>query len=246
MGINVWVKVVGFNDDERHLLNTLFRVNRPDGPKYSLWTPQETASPHVALIDVDSYEAGLELVSPSFNPQLKVIAIGAAAPQGVWCSFARPVDWPALVQALDALFSSMQQVDIDIFSDEAAAPVVSPPGLRSALLLGMPLEEGYYLRTRLALAGILLADEAPDSSTCGLRLVQRHYDLALVYVDPGCSAPWALVEYLRAQSGCPAIVMAVGPAPDWRAVRQAEAMGCAALLEVPFNPQQVMAAFQKV
>jgi len=41
-------------------------------------------------------------------------------------------------------------------------------------------------------------------------------------------------------------VLGVMPSPDFRALRLAESMGCAALLEVPFNPQQVIAALQRV
>ena len=74
----VMVKVMGFSDKERHSLNTLFRLSSRQIPSYQLWTLESVSQPHVALIDVDSYEATLELESPNFNPNLKVIAIGKA------------------------------------------------------------------------------------------------------------------------------------------------------------------------
>jgi hypothetical protein len=40
--------------------------------------------------------------------------------------------------------------------------------------------------------------------------------------------------------------MAVMASPDWRGIRQAETMGYSDVLELPFNPQQVFSAFQKV
>jgi len=246
MAITVWVKVVGFSDAERHSLNTIFRVSRPDGPNYVLWTPEDAASPNVAVIDVDSYEAGLDMVSPGFNPHLKMIAVGDSAPLGAWRAVQRPVDWAAMVQMLDELFSVQQEVDIDIFADTFPAPLSTPPGLRTALLVGLPPESAYYLRARLALAGVLVVDEAQSLAQCSDKLVERSYELAVVYVDPATQDPWRYAKYLQDLPQPPCTVLGVMPSPDFRALRLAESMGCAALLEVPFNPQQVIAALQRV
>nr|WP_315465254.1 hypothetical protein [uncultured Rhodoferax sp.] len=246
MAITVWVKVVGFSDAERHSLNTIFRVSRPDGPNYVLWNPEDVASPNVAVIDVDSYEAGLDLVSPSFNPQLKMIAVGDSAPLGAWRALQRPVDWAALVKLLDELFASSQEVDIDIFSETLTPHVPTPPGIRCTLLVGMPPFCAYYLRARLALAGLLVVDEVQSLSECADHLAQRRYDLAVVYVDPVTQDPWRCAKYLQDLPEPLPNVIGVMPTPDWKSVRLSESMGCSALLEVPFNPQQVFAAFQKV
>lgn len=246
MGITVRVKVVGFSDAERHSLNTLFRVSRADGPNYVLWTPEESSSPNVALIDVDSYEAGLDLVSPGFNPHLKMIAVGDSAPLGAWRALQRPVDWGGLVYLLDELFATSQEVDIDIFAEAPSTYVPPPPGIRCALFVGIPQVAAYYLRARLALAGLLVIDEVHSLEECMDRMGQRSYSLALVYVDPVTQDPWRYAKYFQDQAVPPANVIGVMPAPDWKAVRLSESMGCAALLEVPFNPQQVFSAFQKV
>ncbi|WP_138515502.1 hypothetical protein [Rhodoferax bucti] len=246
MAITVWVKVVGFSDAERHSLNTIFRVSRPDGPNYVLWTPDDAASPNVAVIDVDSYEAGLDLVSPGFNPHLKMIAVGDSAPLGAWRAVQRPVDWAGMVQMLDELFASHPEVDIDLFADTSPAALTSPPGLRTALLVGIPLESAYYLRARLSLAGVLLVDEVQTLAQCSDKLAARDYALAVVYVDPATQDPWRHAKYLQDLPSPPDTVLGVMPAPDFRAQRLSESMGCAALLEVPFNPQQVIAALQRV
>lgn len=246
MGITVWVKVVGFSDAERHSLNTIFRVSRPDGPNYVLWTPDEAASPNVAVIDVDSYEAGLDLVSPGFNPHLKMIAVGDSAPLGAWRAVQRPVDWAAMVQLLDELFVVQQEVDIDIFADTFPATLSTPPGLRTALLVGLPVECAYYLRARLALAGVLVVDEAQSISECDIKLAERSYDMAVVYVDPVAQDLWRYAKYFQDLPQPCGTVLGVMPSPDFRSQRLAESMGCAALLEVPFNPQQVISALQQV
>lgn len=246
MGITVWVKVVGFSDAERHSLNTIFRVSRTDGPNYVLWTPEDAVSPNVAVIDVDSYEAGLDLVSPGFNPQLKMIAVGNSAPLGAWRAIQRPVDWAALVKMLDELFSSAQEVDIDIFSEAPPALPPTPPGIRCALFVGIPSESAYYLRTRLALAGLLVIDEARSLEESSTLLAKRTYDLAVVYVDPSMQDPWRYAKFLQDLPQPLAQVVGVMPTPDWRALRLSESMGFSVLLEEPFNPQQVFAAFQRV
>jgi hypothetical protein len=246
MGITVWVKVVGFSDAERHSLNTIFRVSRADGPNYVLWTPDDAVSPHVAVIDVDSYEAGLDLVSPGFNPHLKMIAVGDSAPLGAWRAIQRPVDWVVLVSMLDELFASAQEVDIDIFSEGPPALPPTPPGIRCALFVGIPLVSAYYLRARLALAGLLVIDEARSVEECTALLAKRAYNLAVVYVDSSLQDPWRYAKFLQDLPQPLAQVMGVMPAPDWKALRLSESMGCSVLLEEPFNPQQVFAAFQRV
>lgn len=246
MAITVWVKVVGFSDVERHSLNTIFRISRPDGPNYLLWTPDDAGAPSVAIIDVDSYEAGLDLVSPSFNPHLKMIAVGGSAPLGAWRSIQRPVDWAAMVQLLDELFMVHNEVDIDIFAETLPVVLAPPQGLRMALFAGVPLDNAYYLRARLALAGVLVVDEAQSLQQCGERLAARQYALAVVYVDPSHQDPWRYAKYFQDAPHPPRSVLGLMPSPDFRAQRLSESMGCTALLEVPFLPQQVISALLRV
>ena len=114
MPSTVFVKIVGFRDVERHAINTVFRLSMDRLPSYWLWTPDAPVPPHLALIDVDSYEGGLELASPTFNSNLKLICVGKRPPPGAWRVFDRPLNWPAVVHAMDQLFTGSVGTDIDI------------------------------------------------------------------------------------------------------------------------------------
>jgi CheY-like chemotaxis protein len=245
MKSNVWVKVVGFSDVERHSLNTLFRLSFRRAPSYSLWTPEAASPPHVALIDVDSYAAGMELASPSLNPNLKIISVGAQSPAKAWRSFQRPVDWHALVQVLDGLFASQAEVDIDLGWDELQDKIV-PPGVKVSLVVGMARDERLYLRTRLALAGLTDVDESESVAQAVTRISQRHYDLVVVSLELKDADPWALVRTLKGLLAPPHAVIVVTSTPSWTAMEQAERLGCTGLLEIPFNPRQVLGLLQKV
>jgi hypothetical protein len=236
--MNIWVKVVGFTDVERHSLNTLFRLSVRRSPCYCLWTPEQASPPHVALIDVDSYEAGLELASPMRNPHLKVICVGNDPPDLAWCTFTRPVDWHALVRALDGLFASLADVDVDLNLGDPLDKVV-PPGVHVALLVGFPPEQGFYLRARLALAGMTDVDDAPTAQSASGFLSRRHYDAVIVSTALEDADPWALVRSLKGLVAPPRSVIVAARTPSWATIEQAEQLGCLGLLEIPFNPLQV-------
>lgn len=241
----VWVKVVGFTDVERHSLNTLFRLSERMLPAYVLWTREAPSPPRVVLMDTDSYEAEMELASPSFNPHIKLICVGDKPPAAAWRTFARPVDWPALVHVLDGLFSNHGDVDVDIGLDtEFEKPV--PPGVRVSMLVGLLPEERMYLRARLAIAGLTDLDEADTAAHALQRIQQRRYNLVVVSLDVTDSDPWVLVDTLTHLPEPPhAVVVATG-APTWNNMERAEEKGCMGLLEIPFNPRQVVDLLQKV
>ncbi len=113
----VYVKVIGFRDVERHALNTVFRLSQDRSSNYVLWSPdgpQQGQQPHLVLLDTDSYEGGLELESPGFNKHLKLIAVGERPPEGAWRAFVRPINWTAVVHAMDQLFAGATGSDIDL------------------------------------------------------------------------------------------------------------------------------------
>ena len=236
--MNIWVKVVGFTDVERHSLNTLFRLSVRRSPCYALWTPEHPSPPHVALIDVDSYEAGLELASPMRNPHLKLICVGSDPPAQAWRTFSRPVDWHGLVRSLDSLFASLAQVDVDLdLGSPQDKPV--PPGVRVAMLVGFPVEQGLYLRARLALAGMTDVDDAASAASASEFLTRRHYELLIVSTELTDADPWALVRSLQGLVAPPRSVIVATRTSTWATMEQAEQLGCLGLLEIPFNPQQV-------
>lgn len=244
MAATVLVKVVGFSDVERHSLNTLFRLSGREGPQYALWTPEAAGPAQVALIDVDSYEAGLELVSPNFNTNLKMICVGAGAPTRAWRTVQRPVDWAAMVGLLDELFVPAADVDIDISLDEVH-DLPLPPGIKLALLAGLPLEARFYLRARLALAGITALDEVQTVAQLDDSVKARQYDLVLVHVNDDAVDPWVLVKHLQDLEKPVKTVVAVSANSSWKTTNLAERMGCIGLIEMPFNPLQVIGLLQK-
>lgn len=245
MSTTIWVKVVGFSDGERHSLKTLFHLSGKDGPQYALWTPDLTGRPHVALVDVDSYEAGLELVSPNFNFNLKMICVGAQAPTLAWRTVQRPVDWAAMVAMLDELFVAVPELDIDLDLGEAA-PSSLPPGVKRGLLAALPLEASLYLRARLALAGITAVDEVQSMAQLDDSVRARTYDVVLVHVNFGRVDPWSMVKHLQDMEKPQRNVFAVSTDNSFKTAHLAERMGCVGLLDMPFKPLQVLNFFQKL
>ncbi|MDZ7936756.1 MAG: hypothetical protein U5M53_00135 [Rhodoferax sp.] len=243
----VWVKVVGFSDGERHSLKTLFHLSGKNGPQYALWTPESSRQPHVALIDVDSYEAGLELVSPSFNLNLKMICVGAEAPTLAWRTVQRPVDWAAMVAMLDELFVPAAELDIDLDLDLGEAPPPSlPPGVKRGLLAALPLEARLYLRARLALAGITAVDEVQTLAQLDDSVRARDYDVVLAHVNFENVDPWLLVKYLQDLEKPMRNVLAVSNDNSFKTAHLAERMGCVGMVEMPFNPLQVLTFFKQL
>jgi len=247
MSSTVMVKVVGFSDVERHSLNTLFRLSTRRDPSYTLWHEESLTSPHVALLDMDSYEGSMDLESPSFNPHMKFIAIGKSPPAAAWRSFQRPVDWVAMVNELDNLFAPATEVDFDLGLGDGAPPERKvPPGVTVCLLVGLSRDERMYLRARMALAGLTEVDEADTGVQASYQISARHYDLVIVSLELADANAWSLVEALEDMANRPRSVVVATQTPTWAAMERADKLGCAGLIEIPFNPRQVMAVLQKI
>ncbi|MDO9400879.1 MAG: response regulator [Polaromonas sp.] len=99
----VFVKVFGFGDAERHALNTLFRLSQYGPIAYMLWSDEAPVKAEALLMDGESWEAGVELARPSFEP-LPLIWVGNYAPQQAIAVFQRPLRWPEVIDAMDQLF----------------------------------------------------------------------------------------------------------------------------------------------
>lgn len=243
MARTIFVKVLGFRDVERHALNTLFRLSMERSTCYCLWTPQSPVMPHIGLIDTESYEAGMMLASPTLNRNLKLICVGAGAPANAWRVFARPLNWTAVIHALDQLFASAE-VDIDIGLDGESNTVI-PPGVRVALIVDPSRDERLYLRARLALAGLIEADEAETVVQAQVMARERHFNIVIVNVDSP-DDPWSLVERLAlAQPPIDSIVVSTANRA-WQVHERAEQSGCRAVLDRPYDPGHVFRVLQIV
>ncbi len=249
MSSTVFVKVAGFRDVERHALNTVFRLSLDRRVVYALWIPDMSPPPNLALIDVDSYEGGLEIASPKFNPNLKLICIGEKAPASAWRVFPRPLDWTAVVQSMDELF--MGPVTQPSSFDPNATVVdftldSVPAGVKVSLLVDESRDHRLYLRARLALAGMLEVDDAVNAEEALQMASRRHYDLVILNLDHPDTDGWKLVADLMALE--PAITSMVVSTRNnsWNLQQQAEQAGCRGVLEVPFDPNQIIQMLQKV
>jgi CheY-like chemotaxis protein len=208
-----------------------------------LWTPETPSQPHVALIDVDSYEGGLELGSPRFNPNLKVICVGVRAPANAWRTFDRPVDWGALLDELDELFAPRPTEESEPGQLVEKQP---PPGVKMTLLVGLSRPDRLYLRARLALAGLTEVDDVDTAADASVKVSQRQYDLVVVSLELIDADPWLLVQTLKDMPTPVRSIIVATDAPTWRAMGMAEDLGCIGLLEIPFEPQQVLDLLQNV
>ncbi len=236
MGTTVFVKVVGFREVERHALNTLFRLSDDRPTTYAVWTPDAPVMPHVALIDVESYEAGLALASPGLNRNLKLICVGAGAPSHAWRVFSRPLNWTAVLHAMDQLFAK-PAVDISLELEGEGGTAV-PPGVRLTLLVDPSRDERLYLRARLSLAGLIEVDEVESVAQAQAKVRERHYDIVIIDVDTP-DDPWGLVERLVSMDPPIGSVVITTVNNSWQMHERAELAGCRAVLDKPYDPGHV-------
>ncbi len=241
----VYVKVIGFRDVERHALNTVFRLSQDRSSNYVLWSAESPQQPHLVLLDTDSYEGGLALESPGFNKHLKLIAVGERSPEGAWRAFARPINWTAVVHAMDQLFAGATGSDIDLETGEVAQGI-APPGVRQSLLVDPSRDRRMYLRARLSLAGLLEISDAISAPEAVDLARQRHYNLVIVHLDSPELDAWALVERLVALEPAIGSIVLTSTDVSWHLQQRAEQAGCVGVLEIPFDPTLIQDMLRKV
>lgn len=246
MAEQVFVKVMGFDDAERHALNTLFRLSEAGPVHYLLWAPEAPAAPQLALVDGDSYEAQLALgLQQDAAPQL--IWVGDNPPASALRTFGRPLHWPHVVQAMDSLFGVLPDMDLDL--GDSAWPDTAPPVIleedmpmpqRRVLIINPSLEERLYLRARLALDELVDVDEAVTGAE-GLAFVSKaHYQLVIADADLA-DVWWVLRELRGAQPAIPHLVFATA---SWGARLRARLWGAAPWVK-PYNPAQLHELFRR-
>jgi CheY-like chemotaxis protein len=205
----IFVKVFGFDDVERHALNTVFRLSETRPSAYALWTPSAPEDADIALIDGDSWEAALELANPAHD-HLKLIWIGSNAPDRAILVFRRPLQWAAVIDGMDKLLAQAAQggsaadvdldfdllsestalldLDLDVDSEAPTAPSpldTLPPEAEQARVLVVDTDLGarLYLRARLSMAKLTQVDEAATGVEA-LKLMQAHpYKLVILDME---------------------------------------------------------------
>jgi len=233
----IYVKVVGFSDEERHALNTVFRLSEQCRTMYQLWTPQAAEPARVALLDAQSWEARVEAESPR-QRDVHLLWVGPGAPASVWRSFQRPLSWHEVISSLDALFSP----DAAAESDGQPDSVMSQ---KQALIVSADRGERLYLRARLSLARMTLADEAESGSEAVQLARGKQYDLALVDAGLSDMDAWALVSQLR-DGRLPIRHLALTKAARSVSERMRAWRGRTALLEDPPDPARLDAWLSRI
>jgi CheY-like chemotaxis protein len=204
----IFVKVFGFDDVERHALNTVFRLSETRSTAYALWKPGAPEDADIALIDGDSWEAALELANPAHD-HLKLIWIGSNAPDRAILVFRRPLQWAEVIDGMDKLLAQAVQgaaaagfdLDLDLLSESTAvldldldvdsgaptapSPLDTQPPEQEARVLVVDTDLGarLYLRARLSMARMTQVDEAA-TGTEALKLMQAHpYKLVILDME---------------------------------------------------------------
>jgi CheY-like chemotaxis protein len=175
----IYIKVVGFSDEERHALNTIFRLSEELPTVYQLWTPEADEPAKMAFYDGQSWEARVDAESP-LNEHLKIMWVGGDPHPRTWRAFQRPLSWPDIVQSIELVFRPATDVDLDLGGSEGEAPSAEQMQNKRALIVGPIRNDRLYLRARLALASLTQADDA-ESGNHALELARdNQYDVALV------------------------------------------------------------------
>jgi CheY-like chemotaxis protein len=219
----IFVKVFGFDDVERHALNTVFRLSETRPTAYALWTAAAPEDAGMALIDGDSWEATLELANPAHD-ELKLIWIGDNAPARASLVVKRPLQWAAVIEGLDILLAADSSqtpgadLDLDLLSESTAlldldldfdseaptapspleGPPTEPPEQAQVLVVDADRDARLYLRARLAMAGMLLVDEAATGTEALKLMDTRLYKLVILDMDLPDMERWEMVKRVAA------------------------------------------------
>lgn len=244
--MNVFVKAIGFSADERHALQTIFRLSEGHDVQYKLWHPARLLAPHVVLLDADSHEAALELQSPTFRAHTKTIVVGDSGFfLGAWKVVSRPLQWKQVIAELDALFANGLQTVAQLHEstqdgDDQVSVAGIPPGYKTALIIGMSREEQLYLKARLSLQGIAHVAEARDAGQAVEHLGYQGVDIVIVSSQLPDANAGALIQALKSNVRPPYAIVAVVPHDcSWVQRQQIESAGATGMLETPFVPHRV-------
>ena len=222
----IFVKVFGFDDVERHALNTVFRLSETRPTAYALWTAAAPEEAELALIDGDSWEAAIELANPAHD-DLNLVWIGDNAPSRARLAIKRPLQWAAVIEGMDALLEAEHpqaagkpaeaELDLDLLSESGAvldldldfdsqaptapAPLEEPAAeaqQAQVLVVDADRDARLYLRARLAMAGRLVVDEAASGSEALKLMDTRLYKLVILDMDLPDIDGWEMVKRVEA------------------------------------------------
>jgi two-component system, cell cycle response regulator len=103
------VDVIGFNEVERAMLNSVFALAARRSPGFSQHQPGTSSisgAPGVYLVDADMPAAFAEFQALSRRAPLPTLLVGSSSHGTGYPVFARPLQWARLLQALDDVVES--------------------------------------------------------------------------------------------------------------------------------------------
>jgi CheY-like chemotaxis protein len=271
----IFVKVFGFSDVERHALNSIFRLSEDRPLAYAPWTSAAPYAAEVVLIDGQSWEAALELANPG-NDALTLIWVGDNAPARASLAIARPLKWSAVIERVDQLLAfpivritpgggAEHDIDLDRLSEAFAVPGADQDTERQAVTAPLPLkplaadsthpqvllidadpEARFYLRAKLATAGLAQVDEAASSAEALLRLQNCVYKMVLLDLDLPDSAGWQLVKQIRSAGPAIEVLILTGSRLSRLDAMRGWFAGARGSLRKPFDPVKLNALLRSV
>lgn len=188
------VRVVGFNDVERHALNSFFRVSQQRSPSYELWKADETTEPSIMLVDAQHPTAESYVELGHRDPQLKVLWVGDQPHIFAWRSYQRPIVWGQILQGMDTAHAATHVLldsDYPDYSDSAHALFDSsgrgPLVRKRVLIVDDDLTARLYLKAKLSLLEpVVDVDEAATGDEAMQMVRTFIYDGVLLDINmPG-------------------------------------------------------------
>lgn len=252
MGQRVFVNVAGFTDEERDALNLVFRMSEGHETVFSIWEPEAPEPARVALVDGEQVEGRLQPASLR-DANIPIVWVGPQAPADAWRTLSRPIQWAEVTQALDELFSpdaadigfdlDLEQLDSQPADfQQTQPPDTLPPEVEPmprALIACASLDERLYLRAKLSLAGLTIADEA-ETAPQALELVRDNdYVIAIVDLALGGARGWDFPRELSRGEHPIRKVIVTASRPTWVERFRARRSGVAALLPKPPDPTRL-------
>jgi CheY-like chemotaxis protein len=261
----IFVRVIGFSEAERHALNTVFRLSESEALRFSLWSDAKAglAPPEVLLLDGESWEARLEMAE-NHAEGTRLVWIGPNCPGKAHAVFGRPLNWPHIVRHMNALLGgdaasqpvakldTPAEIDLDLSAspgDERAQPggetqpqalaaQADAPGKR-ILIADSDRVSRLYLRAKLAAIGPLAVDEAATGAEALALLGQADYAVVLLDIEPLDMDGWRLLKAVQTLKPKGGHLIVMGKGLSWFAKARARWVGVTAVITKPPHPARL-------
>ena len=248
MGHRIFVKVVGFSGAERHALNAVFRLSEGGDLVFSLWLPDAPELPSLLLIDGQHPDATLEHSADTGPHQPPLFWVGAIAPAHATRAFVRPVQWRAVVEAMNQLFGRSDAPDIDHsldFADTHPSMIDAPVQAdKWALVACASLNERLYFRAKLAINGFLHVDEVATGAELLNQIKGKTYHLIVLDMQLPDMDGWTLLQEISPIAGKPPHVIAIVNKATMGVRMKARSYGAAACIGMPLDPPRLHVILQ--